>query len=300
MKRAECRDRSLSSEIREWVMSTNGVFLSSDVHKCLHLSSRQKLENASEIFRRLCDEGLIVRHGSKAGCFRTIDGTCDDIDWQNASLSDALDVRYPFAIDDYFLTLPKNIIIVAGQVDAGKTAFLLDFVRRNMSKHEVYYFNSEMGEVEMKSRLEKFELPPDKWRFYPKSRSSNFADVIRPDAINVIDFLEIYKDFYEIGGHIRDIHDRLNKGIAVIAIQKNPNTDMGLGAMRSMKKARLYLAMEPGKLKIVKAKNWRNSINPKNLEIEFKIVNGCKFIQESNWKKPENPQGVKKYGAKTN
>ncbi len=68
-----------------------------------------------------------------------------------------------------------------------------------------------------------------------------------------------------------------------MAIQKNKDVDTGLGGYRSLEKPRLALAMSPGVVKIVKAKNWRNQDNPNGKSINFKIVNGCKFIATSGW-----------------
>jgi len=102
--------------------------------------------------------------------------------------------------------------------------------------------------------------------------------------VNIIDFLEVYDDFYRIGGMIKEIFDNLDNGIAIIAIQKNKGNEYGLGGMRGLEKARLYLTMEPGKLKIAKAKNWATFENPNNLEKEFKLIQGCKFIDDPYWK----------------
>ena len=76
---------------------------------------------------------------------------------------------------------------------------------------------------------------------------------------------------------------KLQKGICIIALQKNRGTDLGLGGFRSMEKARLYLAMEPGKIKIVKAKNWATNTNPNGLQLEFKLIQGCQFQVVSDW-----------------
>jgi len=139
-----------------------------------------------------------------------------------------VDVQYPLYLDSLFVTLPRNIIIVAGEPDSGKTALLLNFVKLNMEAFEIHYFNSEMGEMELRSRLSKFSIPLEKWqKVHWWERSSNFADVIRPNSINVIDFLEITEGHYRIGTWIKDIHDRLRKGIAVIAIQKNAAPTLG-------------------------------------------------------------------------
>ena len=143
-----------------------------------------------------------------------------------------------------------------------------------------------MGAIELRNRLSKFQKPLSSWKFKALERSSNFADVIKPNDINVIDFLEIHDDFWKVGGMIKDIHDKLGKGIAVIAIQKDPHKEYGIGATRSLDKARLYFTMDSNKIRIVKAKNWAHeTINPNGLELHFKLVQGCKFIVEQDWKK---------------
>jgi hypothetical protein len=106
--------------------------------------------------------------------------------------------------------------------------------------------------------------------------------------LNIIDFLEIHDEFYKVGALIKDIFDKLSTGLAVIAIQKNRGRDEGLGGQRSLEKPRLYMAMEPGKLKIVKAKNWLNStMNPNGMCMEFKLAKGCYFKGTGTWKREE-------------
>ena len=108
----------------------------------------------------------------------------------------------------------------------------------------------------MKSRLEKFEdVGLDDWKFSSFNRSSAFADAIRPDEVNLIDYLELSGEkTFLVGDEIRAIYDRLGNGLAVIALQKKKGADYGRGAEFSLEKARLYLAMDSGKLKVVKAK----------------------------------------------
>ncbi len=157
----------------------------------------------------------------------------------------------------------------------------------NMKKFKVNYFSSEMGPVELKERLSKFENPLSdfkkvKWL----ERSGNFADVIKPDEVNIIDFLEMTDNFYLIAQYIKEIFDKLSTGIAIIAIQKNPGQTLGLGGGRSIEKARLYLSMDAGRLRIEKGKNWANpTVNPNGLEINFKLVQGCRFKPEGTWEK---------------
>ena len=285
INRFEKREINLSDEVRAYVSVTNGYFSVTNAFKTIQaVTPVTKRDNIRQILHRLHKEGVIEKYGDQDGVYRKVESQAEDIDFLNVK-GEPLPIRFPFQLERYVKILPKNILIVAGEPNAGKTAFLLNVVHLNMSKHKVYYFSSEMGPLELRDRLSKFENPLDKWKFTAKERASNFADVIRPDDLNVIDYLEMSDEFYRVGGLIKEIFDKLQKGIAVIAIQKNRGTDYGLGGMRSLEKARLYLSMESGKMKIVKAKNWATQVNPNGLELDFKLIQGCKFQPESDWHK---------------
>ena len=64
------------------------------------------------------------------------------------------------------------------------------------------------------------------------------------------------------------------------------NAELGRGAEFSLERARLYLSLDNGRLKIVKAKNWRTELNPNGMLYTFKLTDGCKFIQIE--KKPQD------------
>jgi hypothetical protein len=174
-----------------------------------------------------------------------------------------------------------NVIIVAGTKSAGKTAFLLNVIKENMDQHEIVYMTSEMGDSELKIRLQLFGSPPPaKWNFKSIPRNSNWADVIDGERkIWIIDYLETPSDkLHAVADEIRAIHGKLKEGICIIALQKPPRRDTGWGDTFSMEKARLYLAMDNGRIKIVDAKAWRNSDhNPRGKVMEFSLIDGSKF-----------------------
>ena len=285
LKRADRRERNISEDVRKWVMSTEGHFVSTEYHAEARLSTREDKHAVTECLRRMALEGIIQRYGDKRGSYRRVENECSEIDFQNAS-NDIFPIRWPLQVEKYVEVCPNNVIVVAGEKDAGKTCYLLNTAKLNMQKHRVFYFSSEMGDRELKKRLLKFGMPLSEWTFTPLERSSNFADVIRPDAVNIIDFLEIHDEFYRIGALIKEIYDKLKGGIAIIAIQKNPNVDWGLGGMRSMEKARLYLSLEKGRAKIVSGKNWAREVRPDGLCLDYKLVQGCKFLIERDWYRP--------------
>lgn len=300
---------SLQAEVMDFVTCvTTGAFSLLDIYNSLQLSDKNSKAACRMAVKRITQMGWIEPCGNRSGVYRKVDKKVDLIDFLNAK-GDMLDLKWPFGIEKLCGIMPKNIVVVTGSPDTGKTAFLLDFIRRNMMRYPTNYFSSEMGALELKSRLEKFpQLPLQGWNFKPMERSSNFADVIQPNEINVIDFLEIHQDFYMVGQWIKDIFDKLDKGIAVIAIQKNTakGVDIARGGVGSLEKPRLYISLSnnPHTLKIVKAKNWVNDmINPNGLSIRYKIVGGCQFKKEKDamgmeydWEKDEGETPQKSVG----
>lgn len=282
---------------REWIEGNDGVFLLRDVQFDLGIADRQGKKSLATAATRLAKEGVLDKTG-QAGRYRIVDRDATIIDFMGAS-DEEIPIRWPLGVNRYFKLLPKNVCVIAGEQDAGKTAYLLNLVSLNMKEHEIHFFSSEMGPEEFKSRLKGFQ--PDinladwkKHNFFAHERDSNFADVIKPNAINIIDYLEIDgsegREFWRVGGMLKDIRDRLNKGAAIVAIQKNPDKkeghNLGLGGYRGMEKPRLYMSMSkhPNRLKLEKVKNWRNEdLNPNGLKVGFKLIRGCRFQIEGDW-----------------
>jgi hypothetical protein len=219
------------------------------------------------------------------------------IDYLNVDTSE-FSLALPLGLHTLAITQSKNIIVIAGEPDSGKTALLMETVRLNMDgpyKNRIHYFSSEMGEKEFSTRLGKFERRIETWHFDPYERADTFADVVRPNDINIIDFMELDgsegREFWRVGAMITEIFKKLRDGIAIIAIQKNPGTSVGLGGQRGMEKPRLYVSLESGQImdtedgeqlvhtaRIEKCKNWRiERLNPKGMELHFKLAKGCIF-----------------------
>ena len=207
-------------------------------------------------------------------------------------------VNFPLGIGDLCKIYPGNIVVVAGAKSAGKTGFLLNLVKLNMNregrtKKDIVYMNSEMGETELRIRLELFGDPPlEKWSFTPVMRSSHWADLITPEKkIFIVDYLEVVDDFYRIAGEIKAIHEKLREGICIIAIQKDPDRDYGRGGTFSGEKSRLYVSLDQNRTKIVDAKAWRDSTrNPRGLIKNFKLIKGCNFSPCDDWHTQEDEQ----------
>ncbi len=286
---------TLSMEsLREWIdVCATGRFDTRGLYYEFNAFSEADKNKVRKYLSRLVQDGVIEPTGSRAGEYRKIQGGLRPMRL-DTPVGDPLDLRWVFDIQRAVHVYPGNIVVVAGEPNSGKTAFLLNFVRMNMDRFDIKYFSSEMTDEEMALRLKMFGDDVD-WTFDAFERSGDFADVIFPNAVNVIDFLETHEDFWRVGGTFREIHDKLDHGIAVIALQKQVNRgkirrDTGKGGDVTLEKPRLYLAMTPHECKIVKAKN----INPAlpndqklgvhNATINFRIVNnGTTFIADTGW-----------------
>jgi Ni2+-binding GTPase involved in maturation of urease and hydrogenase len=284
-------DRNFMRDIREWCTATTGEFMITDLYRDLNLKTREDMKAAINCLLRLCNEEnpIIEKTGKKRGSYRIIDASCEMVDFKNTT-EKAIDLSFPFDIQKFVELYPGNLIVLAGAPNAGKTAFMLNVIKMNMNKFDIAYFNSEMGATELRKRLEKFEgMKLNDWNFKAYERSADFQDVILTGEgrLNLIDYLEIHDEFYKVGGLLAEIHRKLKGAVAIVALQKNKGVDTGRGGTGTLEKPRLALAMEPNKIKIVKAKNWATTRNPNGLEMEWNLVDGCHFKPLGMWKKLE-------------
>ena len=286
LDRADRKDINIFQDLKFWAESQDGFWKVSEYHSESQMVTKQQKHAVIQALKRLQEQSVIEKHGNQRGFYRTIEAKADEIDFMNVE-EKVMEILWPFEIEQWVKILPKNIVIVAGEANAGKTAFLLNVCLQNMGKFKINYFSSEMGAMELRDRLKKFEVNLQHWKenINFRERSTNFSDVVKPNDVNIIDFLEITDEFYKVGGMIKEIYDKLKKGIAIIALQKNPGTDYGLGGMRSIEKARLYLSMGDNKIKVVKGKNWASEVNPNGIYRNFKLIQGAKFIPREGWKK---------------
>lgn len=270
---------NLSQEIRDWVKDSNGWFISRQLDAELNIQTSAAKTLRRVVVKALCDEGKLERDKEQSGKYRLVLSEVSTLNWQEANEANYLSIDFPFNLHELVRIYPKNIIVVAGAPDAGKSAYCFNFIKMNMKRWPIVYFTSEMGAEELKVRLSKFNIPLDEWQFEARERSSNFIDVIYPDWINIIDYLEITDNFYNVADTLLGIHNKLSKGIAIVVVQKKRGAELGRGAEFSLEKPRLYLALDAGKLRIVKAKNWVNGHkNPNGLAWSFQLVNGATFV----------------------
>ena len=297
INRSTKKTNSTTDEIRMWALAQDGEFSVTSCYNELQAVTKADKGLVRQALKRMVDSKEIERSGNRSGWYRRPELESPEIDVFSDD-TQPLDIVYPLRVEEYFRTMPKNLIVIAGTQDAGKTAYMLRFAAMNHNRigMPIRYMSSEMGAAELKNRLQGFDDIPDLnfWKGVDfREVSSNFADRIHPNAINIIDYLEVSDNFYMVAGTMRTIYEKLDQGICLIAIQKDFKNDLGRGGSFSLEKPRLYLSISSnypdGNIaKIVKCKNWRKSdVNPNNRECCFTVWNGNKFQQVGGWRRKE-------------
>ena len=278
----------LSSRILEWVKNTTGWWETSELDKDLGITSQRDKNNRRIILYRLKEQGIIEGHPKINKQFRYVNTRVTSLTFKTATNAGVLPVKWPLGIERYVNLFPGNMAVVAGSPNAGKTALLLDFIHLNQDEFPIYYLCSEMGAVELRDRLDKFPgMAIEDWHFEAIERAGDFADVIRPDCVNVVDYLEMTTELYLINTHLTAISHKLGSGLAIVAVQKKQDAKYGRGQEFGLEKPKLYLSMDRGKLTIVKGKSWATkNVDPHGLTVNFKIIGGCQFQATGEWDWP--------------
>ena len=139
--------------------------------------------------------------------------------------------------------------------------------------------------------MSKFEdVSPDMLqdiKFY--MRGHNFNDVVKTGEkdLNIIDYMEMHDNFFMVSKYLDDIYRKLNgKGVAVIAIQKDPYKEYGRGGAFNQEKPILSIAIDRGGIATInKFKGEFRGENPTGKQYKFKIINGSKLIMVEHWHK---------------
>jgi hypothetical protein len=246
------------------------------------------LQHTSDTFRQIVSRRL------RDGVIRPYRGSADVLEWVNKdyqflTMADYraqanLKITLPLDLNKHVNVPAGSVIGVAGYTSAGKTAFLLEIAELNVISQDlpVYHWFNEMSSDRMLLRLEDYPLlVTELGRKFKAVKQTNFEfyDVIEPDAINIIDYLDLdggegeNNQVFMIGAVIKKLQRRLGKGIVIFALQKKEASDMGYGGVYSAKLSNLYLSLDTikqedtrmmGRCKIVKSKDW-GEMNPVGL-----------------------------------
>jgi len=232
---------------------------------------------------------ICERAGSgRDGIYQRIDELPEPLDWQAADPTKNFPIVLPFDLHKHVWIDPETHMIVSGSKDSGKTGFILRAVAENMYRvNTVLLTNSEGGRSQLRRRFDAMDIDiPKPPPFRTWLKYENFHHYMtEPDTFYAIDYIDVPEsgEFYMIAPAIAKIQmklQQLGNCVALIGLQKKRNSDTAYGGEQTLKKATLYLAMNPGKLKIVSAKVHTDPrVNPTNMQWTFQYDDeGTKFL----------------------
>ncbi|KKM80160.1 hypothetical protein LCGC14_1342670 [marine sediment metagenome] len=255
--------------IRDWASGTVGWWTTRQLDEDLEVGSPEGKNVRRVSLHRMCQDGAIEKHPHQEGKYRYIRKDYHKLN-PKADPGNVLSLHWPYAREDgtsfglnRVKIYPKSVIVLAGVSNACKTAWCLNFLVENMEHHHCMYMTNELSDEEFVDRMSNFEWAEltngdGEWKFDAVEHFENYHDILQPDAVNIIDYLDPGENPYYIGVLIDQIRQKLNKGIAVIAIQKRITSwidkegnkkysyaEYGTGGQYSEHRARLVLHFDP-------------------------------------------------------
>lgn len=277
-------DTPMSTKIDEWIEDSHGLwFETQQLDNEMGIKTAQEKLNRRVHLGRLVDRKIIERHPKDVKRWRQITKDLVELDYKHLALTTPLDIELPLGLSLLTKIFPGNLFVIAGSQNAGKSAVALELIRLNNDKPMLcHYFYSEGGDAELRNRLDGCEgMDINEWNFRAFSRSTDFADVIVPGCLNVVDYLEVTDEFYSVADKLTAICNKNPDGFNVVCLQKNAGAKLGRGGSFSLEKARLYIAFDEAdgannaQAEIIKAKSWAvKGYNPNHLKTTFHIQNG--------------------------
>lgn len=271
------------AKVEKWLELVDGGFTVKDIWAELEVNHPDNRTNLRQILHRLQEKGVIAK-SSHNGTYRKLDTAVSVINWQSADPQAVVPLQLPFEIHRYCKLYPKSVVIVAGQKNAGKTSFLYKTTVLNMNMFETDLYNNETGAEQMQERFSYLDVPtPPPFKSY--ERYDNFADVIHPEHLSIIDYLDTNSEVYLVGAEIDAIFRKLTTGIAIIGLQKPPparvlvrgkmttqDRDLAYGGGFTAKRAALYISLGNSKCKLVYVKTPMNPrVNPNNMQWTYSV-----------------------------
>ena len=304
------RSRDVTGEIREYLnLIEGGIFTLTDCYNALDVKDAKGKASIRKAIERLCRQRLLEKSGTKGGVYRKPNSSYEVIDL-DGSVPDPLNVELPLRIDQLCNVYNGMTILAEGEKSTGKSAFGIEtaWLNRKLFPGKVRYMqNGELNKQMLTIRL--MLRPQETYPIKKFSESIEFItrhrdwwDIVNPEGLNIIDYIEEHEKKYLIPDYIARIQERLTTGIALIILQRVPGRDYGTGGAEIRNKPSVIVALKrQGKINSVhiediKSYNQQNIgtlfgdevTNPRGLWREYNLIDGWKFYAKGKWRSPDD------------
>ena len=330
--------------VRRFVSEVRGKFSSEDV--CIYCAARTRPDKNAvyQALSRMNKTNKIRRLEEGLGVYEPVESNPEEMDLSGMD-GEPVDLKMPLGIHKLARIYPGSIVLVAGETNTGKTAFMLSTIAEVLTgsrthknplrgnknyrlplgnfsttdppcyepfnnstlqnndgetitsrnntppQKNIRYLNCEMGRTELTARIKMYGLPLGLWTQHVAflERHGLFHQVMLPDGLTVVDYLDVTQDFFEAAHLMSQIHEALDTGVAIVAMQKNPEKKHAIGGAQTLAKPRLAINLlnnDPygGIAQLIKVKepaDWQ--YKPQGRECDYIIVNG-RFRPLSGWR----------------
>jgi hypothetical protein len=293
--RAERKERNIQAEVDAFISVTEGNFSVTSCYKELgFVTSRDMVAARKAISRR---KGLTIeKSGDKDGWYRRIDTDIEYLDFKEEEGEPSV-LKLPFGLHELVDIYQGNIILCSGEFNSGKSLFALSTLVDNRNRFNIRYASSEMKVREIKGRFKWFGIDKEVWMPDESLKyialKNNLTNAMDPDGLNIIDYLEFPEgDYTRAAEYMRQIHDKLQKGIAIVCVQHKVGARLPRSGDLILEKPRLAISLKKiegshedvvGVAEIIKCKHPKiGKMDGKRLKYEIRN-NGSMFNTLIDW-----------------
>ncbi len=298
------RGVKIKRSVKQWARAAIGKFTATDIDRELGIIAIEDKKSRDEAIKELLGDGTLERDDVRNGVYRARDCQVNVIDLRKVEKTIGIAFWIPFGLGEIVSMSPRNICMIAGESNSGKTSMALEMLRENLSLYrndketKFYYFTSEMSAQELEKTVLRFGSLDDFEGCTFIDRQFEPFDLIKndkgmQDGIVFIDFLETRGgDYSKTVSEVQRIYESMNKGIVVLLVQKMPGRDHAKGGVGMMEKPRFILNLEKrfksdsGTVCIANISKCKSvfdgEINPDGKSLYY-IVNGRGLSQLTDW-----------------
>ena len=313
------KTRNITEDLRRFIDSISGDFSTGQLYQELCITSKEDKDIIRKQLSNEVKRGTIDSLGRKSGTYRKVDVRYSVYKIDGNTVEKPLPIQLPLNIHSLGEICGGDILSVWGEKSTGKSAFGLysSWLNKDLFPgHTVRYIqNGELKRRRATKRLLKMPQDVYPWQTWNKKvdfidpEGCHWSDIVDPDGFNVIDYIERLTDAFLIPEDISRIQAKMDKGVALIMVQKDPTKTFGAGGAQLKNKPTLIVSLQRGdrhnEARIIDIKDYDDDKvyaqygvrNPAGLWMPYHLVKGWKFIPRSDkWlTKEEKSFNEKKY-----
>ncbi len=227
------------------------------------LPETKSFDSIRTIIHRLVEQKILKSVGNR-GEYRVVKIIEPVNWWDDKGNEDPIDFKFPrcyedeskFGIEDLVEVFAGDLILVGGFSNGGKTAIALSLMGENLNLMPAVLMGSEYTAIDdkispkFKRRMKrmnwvKWITDEGKPRFELLPVGFDYEDYIKPDHLNIVDWISLPGEYYLIDSVMKSMKDRVGNGIVVAVLQKNRTAEFPEGGERAERYADVYMAIDP-------------------------------------------------------